>query len=243
MTAQFRASFDAVVTFSNGGSLTAQSFRVDLPSRDTSSSKIGMLFVASLGLLMTDTVTLHNVTIFEEQHKGTRGGPSAFAASPSHLVDLSHPTEHAVVVHAESSVSGLVDLPAIVIHTAGAGRAIDVGHVAAFTVRGCAVLLHTSGDQAGASYLTQAAAEWLADNGAALVGIDAPRLDAPNIDAASDRPAHSSLLDARIPVVVNLTGLAKLPPLGARFTAAPPVPLGVGLLPVRAYATVPGTQT
>ncbi len=32
--------------------------------------------MASLGLLMTDTVRLEHVEIFAEPHKGTRGGPS-----------------------------------------------------------------------------------------------------------------------------------------------------------------------
>ena len=39
---------------------------------------IAALFVApSLGLLMTNSVTLANVEIFAEPHKGTRGGPCA----------------------------------------------------------------------------------------------------------------------------------------------------------------------
>ena len=54
------------------------------------------MFVASLGLLMTDTVRLDHVEIFAEPHKGTRGGPSdrgtgqpaPGAAGP--LVELGH---------------------------------------------------------------------------------------------------------------------------------------------------------
>jgi arylformamidase len=34
MTAQFRAVFDTEITFSNGGGLQAQGFRVDLPTAD-----------------------------------------------------------------------------------------------------------------------------------------------------------------------------------------------------------------
>jgi len=34
------------------------------------------LFVTSLDLLMTESVTVHDVRIIEEAHKGTRGGPS-----------------------------------------------------------------------------------------------------------------------------------------------------------------------
>jgi arylformamidase len=73
---EYRASFDAAIRFSNGGDLTAHGFRVDVPGPETDEDGIAALFVASLGLLMTDAVTLANVEIFAEPHKGTRGGPS-----------------------------------------------------------------------------------------------------------------------------------------------------------------------
>lgn len=73
---QYRAVFDAEVTFSNGGGLQAQGFRVDLPGPSVSEDEIGRLFVTSLDLLLSETVTVHDVRIIEEPHKGTRGGPS-----------------------------------------------------------------------------------------------------------------------------------------------------------------------
>src|SRR5262245_46841359 len=73
---EYRASFDAAVTFSNGGDLAVHGFRVDVPSPDIDEAGIAALFVASLGLLMTDAVELRNVEIFPERHKGTRGGPA-----------------------------------------------------------------------------------------------------------------------------------------------------------------------
>ncbi|REJ08762.1 hypothetical protein DY023_00275 [Microbacterium bovistercoris] len=72
----YRAIFDAEVTFSNGGGLQAQGFRVDLPGPDATAEQIGELFLTSLDLLMAETVTVHDVRIIEEAHKGTRGGPS-----------------------------------------------------------------------------------------------------------------------------------------------------------------------
>jgi arylformamidase len=98
---EYRASFDASITFSNGGGLTARGFRVDIPSPDVGEAEIAALFVASLGLLMTDTVELDQVEIFAEPHKGTRGGPSDHSADQSapsapsapgggELVELSH---------------------------------------------------------------------------------------------------------------------------------------------------------
>src|SRR5215475_12108678 len=71
---EYRASFDAAISFSNGGDLTAHGFRVDVPSPDVDEATIAALFVASLGLLMTDSVRLSDVEIFAEPHKGTRGG-------------------------------------------------------------------------------------------------------------------------------------------------------------------------
>ena len=52
---QYRASFDASVTFANGGGLTATGFRVDIPAPDMDEAGIAALFVASLGLLMTQS--------------------------------------------------------------------------------------------------------------------------------------------------------------------------------------------
>lgn len=139
-----------------------------------------------------------------------------------------------------------VDLETVVVRTAGSGvRAVDVLQLATFDVRGRAVLLHTGGDAAwgtpayvdDAPYLTADGARWLAVEGAALVGIDAVNID--RIDGDGTRPAHSELLAAGIPVVEHLTNLAALPPVGARFSAAPPAVVGMGTFPVRAWALVP----
>jgi arylformamidase len=142
----------------------------------------------------------------------------------------------------------LVDLPAVVVRTAGSGtRGVDVGALAAHDVAGRAVLLHTGGDVAwstpqyahDAPYLTEAGAAWLVAQGARLVGIDAVNIDDVADSSVKERPAHTLLLAAAIPVVEHLTGLDQLPPTGARFTAAPPRVAGFGTFPVRAYAAVP----
>lgn len=93
------------------------------------------------------------------------------------------------------------------------------------------------GDEAN-PHLTAAAARVLADAGAAVVGIDSV-----NIDALSDgeRPAHTALLDAGVPIVEHLTGLAALVGAPFRFTALPPAVVGMGTFPVRAVAVVDGT--
>ena len=66
-------------------------------------------------------------------------------------------------------------------------------------------------------------------------------IDSVNVDDVDDpsRPAHTLLMGAGIPVVGHVTGLAQLPPHGARFTAVPVAVVDFGTLPVRAYARVP----
>jgi arylformamidase len=301
----YRASFDATVRFSNGGDLTVHGFRVDVPRPDVGAEDIAALFLASLGLLMTESATLANVRVFAEPHKGTRGGPSdrrpAQVATDGRLVELSHVIRAGMITYPglpgpeitpyltrEASrerygpgtefaidqltmvgntgtyldspyhrypdgtdLSGIpldrtVDIPAVVVRVGGAAqRGIGVGALAAYEVAGAAVLLHT-GDDVGfgtpayaddAHFLTRAGAAWLAEHGPALVGIDAV-----NIDDHADlqRPAHSLLLAAGIPVVEHLTGLGQLPPTGAGFTAVPLRIERLGTVPVRAFARLPG---
>lgn len=73
---EYRAVFDAAITFSNEGGLQAQRFRVDIPDANVSLEEIARLFMTSLDLLMTESAVVSNVQIIEEPHKGTRGGPS-----------------------------------------------------------------------------------------------------------------------------------------------------------------------
>ena len=110
-------------------------------------------------------------------------------------------------------------------------------------IRGAAVLFHTGWDAHWRTdqyfeehpYLTAALAERLVAAGVALVGIDSF-----NIDSTDDgeRPVHSSLLGAGIPIVEHLTGLQAVPDQGARFYAVPVKVKGMGTFPVRAFARV-----
>jgi kynurenine formamidase len=87
-----------------------------------------------------------------------------------------------------------------------------------------------------AHYLTRDGAAWLTGQQPALVGIDAVNID----DIADrERPAHTLLLAAGIPVIEHLTGLDQLPPAGATFTAVPLPVQGMGTIPVRAFARLP----
>ncbi|HEV2089044.1 MAG TPA: cyclase family protein [Cryptosporangiaceae bacterium] len=146
---------------------------------------------------------------------------------------------------ADLPLASFAELPAVVVGLVdSARRGVDVGALAALPVAGCAVLLHTGWDRhwateryAGpAPFLTAEASRWLVDQGVRLVGIDSVNIDDTTGD---DRPAHSVLLGAGIPVVEHLTGLDQLPVTGARFTAAPARVRAFGTFPVRAYAAVP----
>jgi len=99
---EYRAEFDAVVTFSNGGGLRADGFRVDVPCPDVTEQDVARLFIASLNLLMVESVELHNLSVFAEPHKGTRGGPSDRPAPGSlrgRIVDLSHPIHDGLITY------------------------------------------------------------------------------------------------------------------------------------------------
>ncbi len=136
-------------------------------------------------------------------------------------------------------------LPALVVD----GESVGPTGLAAFAgldVAGHAVLVRTGwdlhfgteayGDPAH-PYLATEAAAWLADEGAVLVGIDSVNIDA--TPPRGDRPVHTLLLEREIPVVEHLTGLDRLPPTGATFTAVPPKIAGLATFPVRAFATLP----
>jgi arylformamidase len=237
---EYRASFDAAISFSNGGDLSVHGFRVDVPGPGVGEAEIAVLFVASLGLLMTDTAELSNVEIFAEPHKGTRGGPSdradGLSAGAGRFVELGGAGTCLDVPFGVVSLAATVDLPAVVVRVTGTQqRGIDVGTLAAHDVKGKAVLVQTGDDawSAGSAaaerhFLTRTGGEWLAEHGAALVGIDGAGLD----DGPS---AATQLAAAGIPVVKLLTGLDQLPPTGARFSAVPLRVEGHGSIPVRAF--------
>ncbi len=120
---------------------------------------------------------------------------------------------------------------------------ISPQHLEKFDVGGKAVLLctgwsrHWGSDQYSRDYpfLTGAGARWLVERGAALVGIDSLNID-DNKDG--ERPAHTSLLRAGIPIVEHLRGLRSLLDRSFRFYAVPCPVRGLGSFPVRAFACV-----
>ena len=84
--------------------------------------------------------------------------------------------------------------------------------------------------------LSAAAAEALRDANVACVGIDSLNIDA---TATGERPVHTTLLGADIPIIEHLTHLQAVPADGFTFTAVPPKIEGAGTFTVRAFATDP----
>lgn len=77
------------------------------------------------------------------------------------------------------------------------------------------------------------AATVLVERGAAVVGIDSVNIDS---TVGGERPIHTILLGAGIPIVEHLCRLDEVAGRVFRFTAAPPAVRGMGTFPVRAYA-------
>ena len=139
-------------------------------------------------------------------------------------------------------LASLANLDGVVVRATG--NAIAVEALDGLDVKSKAVLFHTGWDQhwrtetysnGEHTFVTEQAAEHLARNGAALVGIDSY-----NIDDTKDRtrPAHSILLQNNIPVVEHLCGLDRLPEQGFKFFAVPVKVKGMGTFPVRAFGLV-----
>jgi kynurenine formamidase len=139
----------------------------------------------------------------------------------------------------------LVDLPALRIDATAIGTlAVDAAILRPYALTGRAVLVHTGFDRFWRTddylrdnpFLTLDAVELLVASGAALVGIDSLNIDS---TADPERPAHSLLLRAGIPIVEHMTNLGAVPVEGARFTAIPAPVRGTGTFPVRAIAVLP----
>ena len=143
----------------------------------------------------------------------------------------------------ELPLESLADLQGVLVHTQEFARAIPASAFENLDAAGKAVLIHTGWSRhwrtdqyfEGHPFLTREAAQWLAEAGAAFVGIDTY-----NIDDTTDgsRPAHTILLGSRIPICEHMCGLEHLPDHGFRFHAAPVKVKAFGTFPVRAYAVL-----
>jgi kynurenine formamidase len=141
-------------------------------------------------------------------------------------------------------LGSLADLPGLVVRRPWQNDlATDAAHLEGRDIAGRAVLIHTGWDMHWRSdaysrehpFLTAAAADSLAEQGAVFVGIDSYNIDDTR---TRQRPVHTRLLGAGIPICEHMTGLERLPDAGFRLFAAPPKIAGMGSFPVRAYAVL-----
>ncbi len=66
---EYRVKFDFVVHFTNGGSLAAQDFRLDIPGSDIADDELAAYLIQDMRLLMAGQVDITNKQILEEPHK------------------------------------------------------------------------------------------------------------------------------------------------------------------------------
>lgn len=144
----------------------------------------------------------------------------------------------------EVDLEAFAHLPAVVVRQPFEhGLAVGIDAFDGLEVGGKAVLVATGWDRHWGSdayyhdhsFVTADAADWLVNEGAALVGIDSHNIDDTRVRT---RPVHTALLGAGIIVCEHMTNLGALPDGGFRFTAAPPKLKGMGTFPVRAYALI-----
>ena len=138
----------------------------------------------------------------------------------------------------------LADLPGVVVDARRRpGRKLPVALFPRKELRGKAVLILTGWSERWGTarytepgpFVGREAAAALVDAGPTLVGIDCM-----NIDDTEDgeRPVHTLLLGADIPICEHLCSLEKLVGKRFRFFAVPPAWEGVASFPVRALAIV-----
>jgi kynurenine formamidase len=143
----------------------------------------------------------------------------------------------------ELTLETIADVDGVVCRAGSTVRSIGPELFSGADVKGKAVLVHTGWARhwrtenyfKGHPFLTGAAAELLKASGAVLVGIDSLNIDD---TSGGERPVHSILLGAGIPIVEHMCHLEQLPETRFRFHAVPVKVKHFGTFPVRAYAVL-----
>jgi kynurenine formamidase len=148
---------------------------------------------------------------------------------------------------ADLSLDAVADVPISLVDATALGS-IEPSALEGIEIAGRAVIFHTGWSRhfgtpeyaSGHPHLTAATAEALVAAGSRLVGIDSLNIDA---TSTGERPVHSALLGAGIPIAEHLNALDVLAEVlargsSARLFAVPPRVRGFGTFPVRAFALV-----
>jgi arylformamidase len=86
-----RVQFDFEISFSNGGGLQGQDFRLDIDGNDVGDFELAALIVKELQLLMVGEVRILNKKVIRERHKHSISVASATSTETAiQFVDLSH---------------------------------------------------------------------------------------------------------------------------------------------------------
>jgi arylformamidase len=137
----------------------------------------------------------------------------------------------------------VADVPGVMVD-AGAAQEIGPELLDGLDTTGRAVLFRTGWSRHWGTarygepdhpYLAAATASRLAEGGAAVVGIDSLNADGTR---DGERPVHTILLEAGIPIVEHLCSLDAVGDRPFRFFAVPPAITGMGTFPVRALAII-----
>jgi kynurenine formamidase len=91
-----RVKFDFELTFTNGGSIQGQEFRLDVGGDTISNQELADYLVRDMNLLIVDRVCIFNKVILDEEHKRSI---SEFQSSDQRLIDLSHTIESGLVTY------------------------------------------------------------------------------------------------------------------------------------------------
>ncbi len=143
----------------------------------------------------------------------------------------------------EIALSSLANLECIKICLPPETSMIDTKHLQQISFNGKAVLFETNWSRHWGTdqyfeehpFVTEDAAILLRDGGAIFVGIDSYNIDDVK---GKNRPCHSILLRAGIPICEHMTNLSGLPKAGFKFFAVPVKMKGMGTFPVRAFGII-----
>ena len=82
---EYRVKFDFTVHFTNGGSLSASDFRLDIPGDSIADDALAAYLIGDMRLLMAGKVDIRNKQIVAEKHKRL---PIATHGLPVRTIDL-----------------------------------------------------------------------------------------------------------------------------------------------------------
>ncbi|MFQ3789549.1 hypothetical protein [Halomonas sp. A29] len=100
----YRVKFDFTVHFTNGGSLSAEDFRLDIPGEDISDDQLAAYLIRDMRLLMAGRVEISNKQIISEPHKRQPIDTSDLAQQTIDLSSVKVSLEELLTLAASSSV-------------------------------------------------------------------------------------------------------------------------------------------